>query len=568
MLRLLWTVLVRALAFLPLLLVRGWRRLRLGSEAVVGVRVGRARSDGAGSLSSSRELVEGLLELARDPRVKALVVDLRGVSGGWATVQEIRRALARVRKAGKLVVTHVDGLDLRDLYLASVADRVWLTPTATVFVSPVGSRLQFVGDALALFGLRVEVESAGDYKSFGERFTRSYPTRENREQLTTVLTDLQQQVVAGIARARGVEPAAVEALVGAGPLDPEAAVAAGLVDGLAYPDQARAALRELLGGRKRAVGFGRWLRLFQAERWLSSLGREEPGLAVVHLEGPIVMGAEAQGGAGHRIDADRVVPVLDRLRKDDSVRGVVLFVDSPGGSALASDLIARSVRRVADHKPVIAAFHDVSASGGYYLSAPASEIIAREGTITGSIGGVGGKVVRGPALERWGVRGETVAAGPGADFFGPWRGFTRTEREQYRAMLMRTYERFLTVVAGGRRRPVAAIEPVAGGRIWTGRQAQEHGLVDHLGGLDRALERARALSGVEPDRGRVRHIRFPPPRYQVLQALLSRGVARFDLLSLLPGGTASTLVRLLRASPGAPLALLPWDIDGGTSRPS
>lgn len=564
MLRALWSGLLRLLAVLPLLLVRGWRALRLRGHGVVRVALGADRSEQGASLSTSRALIEAIEEMADDDAVRAVVVDLRGVRGGWASLQELRRALGNLRRKGKLVLTHLDTLELRDLYLSSVADRVWMTPTGVALLSPVGARLQFFGDALAAFGVKVEVVAAGDYKSFGERFSRSFASAPNREALSTVLADLEALLVEGVAAARGVDPSVVRGVLSAGPLEPEALVELGLIDGVAYPDEARERLRQLMGARRRQTGFGAYLFWKRAERWLANLGARRDDVAVVHLEGAIVHGAEAQGGAGSRIDADRVVPVLDGLRKRHDVRAVVLYVDSPGGSALASDLIARSVGRLAAKKPVVAAFHNVSASGGYYLSAPASEIVAREGTITGSIGVIGGKVVVGPALARLGVHGETVSPTPGAGFLGPWRGFDRQERERYQAMLQRTYDRFLAVVSGGRKLPVAAVHAVAQGRIWTGRQALERGLVDHLGGLDLAVERAQRLAGLEPLRGRVRHVRFPPPRLSVLRALARRRLSAADLTELLWSqlGRAGTVARMLQAQPGVPLALLPWDIDG------
>jgi protease IV len=563
-LRLLWTALIRALVFLPLIGIRALRRLLMGRRFVARVSLGKSRSDQGASLAASRTLVEGLQAMAGDDRVRGVVVDLRNVRGGWASVQELRRAIAGLRKSGKLVVAHLDGLDLRDLYLASATDRVWLTPSGIMAIQGLGARLQFLGDALTGVGVTVEMEAAGEYKSFGERFTRAYPSSQNREALSVVLEDLQEQVVAGIAAGREVDPDVVIQAMNEGPVPAERALELGLVDGVAYPDQARTMLRELLGGRARQGDFGRYQRWSRVEQWLERLGRGGPSVAIVHLEGPIVHGAEAQGGVGNRIDADRVVPVLDELRRSSNVRSVVLYVNSPGGSALASDLIARAVRRLADNKPVVASFDDVSASGGYYLSAPASEIVAREGTITGSIGVVGGKVVVGPALAQFGVHGETVTAGPGAGFFSPWRRFTRVEREQYRAMLTQTYDRFIAIVAGGRKRPKSAITPYAEGRIWTGRQALEHGLVDHLGGLDRAMARSRALAGLEPGEGHVRHIRFAPPRFRMISSLLGRGSTHADPMDLILDrlGAAGNLARMLRAEPGAPLALLPWDIDG------
>jgi len=556
--------LLRLLALAPLLLVRGWRWLRLRGHGIVRVELGADRGRGSSTLAAGRALVESLQEMARDDAVRIVILDLRDVRGGWAALQELRAALRGLRSSGKVVVTHLDTLDLRELYLASVADRVWMTPTGTALIGPIGARMQFFGDALASLGVEVEVVAAGDYKSLGERFSRSFASAPNREALSAVLRDLQGLLVEEIATARGVESGVVQRALEAGPIDPLQLVSWGLIDGVAYPDELRGRLEDLAGRRPTPQGFGGYLFWRRLERRLEELGATRDDVAVVHLEGTIVHDAEGGSGSGARIEPDRVVPVLERLRKQPSVRAVVLFIDSPGGSALASDLIARSVGRLVQTKPVVAAFQNVSASGGYYFAAPATEIVAREATITGSIGVIGGKVVLGPALARVGVHGETISPTPGAGFLGPWRRFERTERARFEAMLQRTYDRFLAVVSGGRKRPVPAIHAVAQGRIWTGRQALEHGLVDHLGGLDLAVERAQRLASLEPHRGRLRHVRFPPPRLGALRSLVRRRAGAGGLLELLLGrlGRTGRVARLLHTHPGAPLAVLPWDIDG------
>ena len=564
MLRALWSGLVRLLAFVPLVLIRGWRRLRLRGHGIVRLRLARDRASKPGNLAGDRMLVEAIREMAQDAAVRVVVVDLRDAGGGWASLQELRSALADLRASGKLVVTHVDSMDLRTLYLSSAMDRVWMTPTGMALLSPIGARMQFFGDALAALGVEVEVVAAGDYKSLGERFSRAFASAPNREALSTVLADLESILVEEVATARGVPEDTIRTVLQAGPLEPAELVQHGLIDGVAYPDEAFEHLEALAGRRPSAIGFGGYLFWKRLERRLAELGATRDDVAIVHLEGTIVHGAEGGGGSGSRIDPERVVPVLDRLREQRSIRAVVLYIDSPGGSALASDLIARSVGRLTREKPVIAAFHNVSASGGYYLAAPATEIVAREGTITGSIGVIGGKVVIGGALARVGVHGETVSPTPGAGFLGPWRGFDRFERERYRTMLQRTYDRFLAVVSGGRKRPVDAIHAVAQGRIWTGRQALEHGLVDHLGGLDVAVQRAQGLASLEPHRGRLRHVRFPPPRLGALRSLARRRADTDGVLELVLErlGGAGTVARLLHDAPGAPLAVLPWDIDG------
>lgn len=556
------SILLGLLAFLPLQLVRAVRMLQRRGRVVVKAKLGSDGSGGRRSLAGDVALLEALRRISDDPKVRGVVVDLRNVTVGWATLQELREAIEELRSNGTLVVTHLDTASTRELVLASAADRVWLTPSGDVFLQGVGAHLNFYGDALKGLGVVVDMEAAGAYKSFGEPFTRAFPTQANREQTGALVGDLQAQLVAQLAEARGLEPATVEALMAESPLSADRALEAGLVDGLAYADQADDRLEDLLDGARTVSlrAYSRWARW---EERLRRLTQAHQHVAVVHLEGPIVHGAEAAGGAGPRIDADRVVPVLESLRRDGSAQAVVLYVNSPGGSALASDLIARSVRRIVEKKPVVALFGDVSASGGYYLSAPALELFARPGTITGSIGVVGGKVALGPALERVGVHHERIAAGPDSGLMNPWSPLTPDQRRRFRQTLSRTYDRFLKVVSAGRKQPVEAIHAVAQGRVWTGRQALDNGLVDHLGGLDEALARVRVLASMDPRHDRVLHVRFPPPRYQVLQALMAGGAQVRDLVGAALGslGPAGRMASMVRQHPMQPLMLLPYEVD-------
>lgn len=553
---------LRAAAWLPLQLVRLVRQAQLRGRPVLTVALGSDRPPPAHV--EARQLAL-LRQFADDPAVRAVVLDLRDLQRGWASLQDLRHAIDAIRSSGTLVVAHLDTLTTRELYLASAADRVWLTPVGEVFLQGVAAHLNFYGDALKALGVVVDLEAAGTYKSFGEPFTRGFPTRANREQTLALVAELQSQILGAIAKGRDLDPDLLEGLLEESPLSAERAQALGLVDDLLYADQAEDTLEALLDNdlrRIRGRWYSRWVRL---ERWLAALGHARGRIAVVHLEGSIV--ESDKNNPGQAIASEDVVPALDSLRDDKRVLAVVLAVNSPGGSALASDLIARAVRRLVEEKPVVAAFGNVSASGGYYLSAPAVEVVARPGTITGSIGVVGGKLAIGPALERVGVHQERVGPSPDSGLFHPWRPLSTAQRARFRAMLQRTYDRFLQVVAAGRKMPREAVDAVAQGRIWTGTQAKERGLVDHLGDLAAAIERARLLADLEPHEQRVRHLRFAPSRLQRLRALLGAGAragaGEFDLITgaLAALGPAGRMARLVRAHPLQPLLLLPYEVE-------
>jgi protease-4 len=454
--------------------------------------------------------------------------------------------------------------------LAAV-DRGSLTPSGEVLLTGFASSQTFLADALALLGVRATLMSAGTYKSFGERFTRNAPSAPHREAVTHVLGGLWDEALATIAADRRQSSAQIGALLGRAPLDPADLHAAGGVDQLAYPDQAAAEVDQLLGGPAPTRSLRWWWRLRRAEAGLRGFIAGGPRLCVVELDGPISAGPPGPGERGPRIDPEEVVPLLDALREDPSVAGVVLAIHSPGGSALASDLIARAVRRLADTRPVIALLGDVAASGGYYIAAPCSEIIARPSTITGSIGVVGGKIVLRDALTRFGVHPESITVGPDAELLSPLTGWDRDQADRFRASLQRTYARFLAVVAGGRGLPLAAVEAVAEGRIWTGRQALAHGLVDRLGDLEVALSRLRLLAGVAPGAGRVHVHRFAPPRHGLLRLLLAQVRAPQAKAPRLPaavfaalggqGGALGVVLEELWLRPLAPLCVAPLELD-------
>ncbi|MCK6502355.1 signal peptide peptidase SppA [Myxococcota bacterium] len=562
MLSLAWSTLLSWLALPLSWLVRRLRRWQLGRSGVLALSLShdlprRAPLEGIAATAAL------LRAMGEDPLLRAVRLHLRSPSLGWAAAQDLHQALLALRARGKLVFVHLEHAGNQELLLASAADRAWLAPAGEVFLTGVDAWLVFAGDLLGRLGVRVEIEAAGAYKSFGETYARAFPSPANRLATAALVEDLGAQLVETLASARKVPEERVRALLRRCPVPPEEALAAGLIDGVGHADQADAALEAQLGRSLRPVAFHRYARLLALERALARVGRRGRVVSVVHLEGPVVHGAEPSGGGGHRIDADRVVPVLDQLREAEQVGAAVLFVNSPGGSALASDVIARAVERLAQAKPVVAVFANVAASGGYYVAAPCAEIVAQPGSITGSIGVVGGKLAIGGAAGQVGVHAEVVRSDEQAMMLSAWRPFRPEERARFRALLDRTYDRFLAVVAAGRKRPVQDIADHAQGRVWTGRQALERGLVDRLGGLDEGLSRARALAGLPSDAAVV-HQRFPPPRFRLLAQLLGRDARAAapgpDLLDqgLASLGEAGGRLSLLRHLPGQALALLPW----------
>ncbi|MFZ5478138.1 MAG: S49 family peptidase [Myxococcota bacterium] len=494
-------------------------------------------------------------DVADSPEVRGLRVRVQHAPGGWANLASLREAFAAVRRAGKLVVFELEQCGNGELYLASVGDRVWIRPMTTLHVMGVGASMRFAGAALAKLGLRFDMEAAGAYKSFGETFTRSFATPENREAIGELVRDIQDELERGIAEGRRIEVAAVREAIADAPLDPEEAVARGLVDGALYPDAVLAELERMFEKDFARMPFWAWHRVHAGKARLESWMEGQKQVTVVHLEGPVVDGDGVPGQPS--IAARPVCKALEELAEDDEVAGAVLAIKSPGGSATASDLVWRAVQKLQEKKPVVAVFGDVAASGGYYIAAPAAEIIARANTLTGSIGVVGGKLVVGAALARLGVHTEHVLGAPHADYLSAEVPFDDVGRARFRAGLERFYRGFVERVAAGRRRPYDAVEPFARGRVWTGRRALEVGLVDRLGGVEDGVARVAALAGVHVPRRVDVFLATPPSRLMRLaRSAMEAAVPQLRLLPTLPPEAM-----LLAESRGAPLVLLPWEID-------
>lgn len=549
---------VRALTLPP-----GWLTARM-LDFIVDRRLGRR---GMLELTLDHKLrplpaLRALEKAMAHPSVRGLIFHVRDIRWGWAALAEWREALARFRAAGHLVIATVEATGNGGYYLASAADRVLMAASGELGVVGVGAALSFFGPALEKLGVQFDVVAAGAYKSFGEQFTRSEPSPENREAMEALIEDLHHELVHGVAESRGLAVEDVQALIDRAPLRADEALEAGLVDALGWDDTLDTMLEELLGDEARRVRAGFVERMDHWARRLDNLFVSAPSVAVVHLEGGVVMGDQPQNGRA-AISARDVPPVLTQLAEHPAVKAVVLSIDSPGGSALASDIIWRSVELLKRQKPVVASLSNVAASGGYYIAAGASEIVARPNTMTGSIGVVGGKLVLGRALEKVGVNTTVIARGRNVGVEGIWEPFDDQQRARFRQRLKSTYDLFLKRVSAGRRRPVSAIEPYAEGRVWSGTDALDNGLVDHLGGLEYALSRARMLAGLRAgqDWRRVDLVIRPPGSR--LMNLLRRSIAEGAWLREPSSATVSSL-EILAHSPDQPLAIFPAELDLGT----
>lgn len=542
-----------ALVGLPVgLVAQGVARAISGSGAVLRLDY-RAPAE----LVERAELVHRLRRAAVDPGVAGVVVRWSELPSSWAAAHDLREALGAVRAAGKGTWALLVSPSHVGLWLASAAEHLALVPTGEVLLLGLGAQVLFFRTALDRVGLEADLEAAGEYKAFGERFQRTHASPAHQENLQQLVDELQGHLVSELAASRGLDEAVVLRAMDAAPLAAARAREIGLVDSLAYPDQLEDDILSSRAGA-RFLDFSTWARVDAIREWAEERGHLGPTVAVVHLEGPIVVDERRRRTS---IRSRKVVPVLRKLREDDGVAAVVLHVNSPGGSSLASDLIWREVEQLAAVKPVVASFEGVAASGGYYLSAPATEILARPGTLTGSIGVFGGKVVVREGLRRAGVAAQSFGTSDSATMFSPHARFTDRQRARFREMLDRTYDAFVERVATGRGRERDEVEPHCRGRVWTGVTARERGLVDGEGDLDAAILRAAELASLARGRVQRRDLLPSQDRSLVGRAMkASRSAALVELDPLVQLVDPGPQLGVLLAHPEQALAMLPWEL--------
>lgn len=445
-----------------------------------------------------------LRRFERDPNVRVLLLRLGGIRAGLAKVQELRNALQRIRKAGKTILVYMEGASLKSYYLASVANHIFFHPAGTLFMSGLSSQRIFLAGTLQDLGIKAEFIKRGKFKTAPNRFTHKDFSPSDRKATHSLLGDLFQQVVEGMASSRKIKKAKVMSWFKHGLFTAQDAKKFGLVQQLIHWDQIGGKIARLLRVRLRLDG-RYFYRRTQRKRW-----RGYPRVAVIHVDGVISSGRNFDDVlfGQHLSGSFTLVRMLERVRYDSSVKAVVLRVDSPGGSVIASDRIWRAVKLLKRVKPVVVSMAGVAASGGYYIAAPATRIFASPGTITGSIGVYAGKFDFSGFFRKLGANPAIIKKGPAADLYSAVRPFSSVHRKMMERNIGQTYLSFLKKVAKGRKLKLAAVKKVAAGRVWTGRQAKKVGLVDEIGGFLDAIALARKLGGL-PVGAKVDYLSLP-----------------------------------------------------------
>jgi protease-4 len=460
-----------------------------------------------------RAVLRTLHEAGDDARVRGLVVKIGGAGLPWAIVQELRAGLRAFAASGKPTVAWAESLGeggngTSDYVLATGCSEIWLQPSGEVALLGIAVETTFLRGALDKLGIEPQLDKRYEYKSAADRIMRSEFTPEGREAIDRVVESIWDTAVDAAATARGLAADTVRTLSDTAPFAAADALAAGLIDRLGYRD-------EVYADAKKRAGDG--VELLFADQWTprrkapSLVRRSKDFVALVEGHGEIAVGRSKPGARGQVLGSDSVSAALRAARENDHATAVLFRVDSPGGSAVASDTIWREVALTREAgKPVVVSMGALAGSGGYYIACPADVIVAQPTTITGSIGVLGGKIVVADLLERLGLGTGAVAHGGSARMYSLRQSFTEDEQTRLAAMLDRVYAEFVQKVADGRGMAYDAVHEVARGRIWSGADAAGNGLVDELGGLRDAADIARQRAGLRGDAPGRAALTIPP----------------------------------------------------------
>lgn len=473
---------------------------------------------GAGRPMVLREAVGAIHRAAKDDRVAGLIARVQVSAAAPGPVQELREAIAEFTAAKPSVAWSETFPGTMSYYLASAFGEIWMQPSGTVGLIGFATNAMFLRDALDKAGVEAQFVARGEFKSAANLFTQDRYTEAHREADSRLIESLHAQVWQAIAESRGLDSAALDGIADRAPLLRDDAVAAHLVDRIGFRDEAYRRIAELSGAGdvdpdSPDAPARLYLSRYAQTRKPSVPGRNrKPAIAVVTVAGPIVSG---RGGpqvlpfSRSSAGGDTIAAALREAGADDDVKAVVLRVDSPGGSVNGSETIWREVSRIrAAGRPVVASMGGVAASGGYYIAMAADTIVANPGTVTGSIGVVTGKLVTRELKDRLGIGSDSVRTNANADAWSPNDRFTPEQQAMVEAEADLFYDDFVRRVAQARGMPVDDVDAVARGRVWTGADAHERGLIDELGGLRTAIRRAKLLAGLDAD-AEVRLVGYP-----------------------------------------------------------
>jgi len=436
-------------------------------------------------------LVLTIYRAADDPSIGEMVLSLNGLTLGFGQAQELREAVRYFKSHGKGVICYLSSPNNVSYYVASIADQILIPPVSQLRLVGLRAELTFYAGTLSKLGVNVELLKVGEHKTAAETYTRTASSAENRQQINRLLDDLYDQFVEAIAEGRGLTVDSVVSLIDNGPFTSTEALAFDLVDGLSYRDE----LMEEYLDRMPEVSFRHYL----ADTLLNDDWRPVPKIALVVAEGEITSDSDSRSplASSDKLTPSLLSKALNRARNNPDVKGIILRVNSPGGWALASEVIYHQTVRASEKKPFIVSMSNVAASGGYYISMSAERIFADPATITGSIGIYGGKADMSGLYDKIDLGKELYTRGKYAGMLSTIRPFTEDERIKYQSHLQAFYDHFIDLVANNRKLGVDSVDALSRGRVWTGREALANGLVDETGGLRQSIEHLADALGLE-----------------------------------------------------------------------
>lgn len=487
------------------------------------------------------DIWQSLQRAAVDPKIKAVVLMPRNMAVGWAKLQELRSNLVEFKKSGKPLLVLLRAPRTPEYYLATAADKIYLIPEDMLDMKGVRVEMTYFKGALDKIGAKMEAEHAGKYKDALDTYTRTGMTPETREVLNSVLDGLYGHLLETISSARKMSVAEAKAAVDQGPFLSEQAVKLKLADAVLYEDQFFDEVKKAIGGAEvKRVSLRDYLRAGGSE------GKSR--VAIIVTDGTIIRGSSGGNAFGEEdsITVANSVKMLREVADSESIKGVVLRVDSPGGDAVASDEILREVKLLSKKKPMVISMSDVAASGGYYISMTGDPVLAYSNTITGSIGVIYGKVNLKGLYDKLGLTKELLQRGENAAIDSEYYELTPGGRKKLREGVDEVYKSFVGIVAESRKKSFEEIHELAQGRVWLGSQAKERALVDELGGLDKAIEMVKERAKIAKDE-KVRVVVYPRKR-TLLEQILSQNAPSVEL--------RATRAAIRELTGGLPLELL------------
>jgi protease IV len=500
-----------------------------------------------GRALSVHDVWEGFRMAKADDRIRCVLLRLGYLECDWAKISEVRDAVRGFRKSGKKVYAYIEeapDFD-KEYYLATACDRIILHPLGWLGVNGIGGWVPFFKEGLDKLGIEAHFEHVEEYKTAYNMFTEKGFTEAHKLMMDSLYQDIFSEYVRTVAEARKKTEAEVRAAIDKGLYQGEQALEAGLVDDLLYEDELASLLQDR-GKKLKRTRFSEYIRTNPGGLGLET-GRK---VALLYATGPIIGGEGVYSTIGSRT----LSQALRRAREDRSITAIVLRVDSPGGSAVASDVIWRETFLAKKAKPLVISMSDMAGSGGYWISMAGHRIVAQPQTLTGSIGVLAGKFSLAGLYDKLGITAERLTYGQRADLFSTFRPFSPEEREFLKQSILWTYDKFLTKAAEGRNLTREEVDKVGRGRVWTGRQALEIKLIDELGGLDKALDLAKSLAGIPADED-VKLVVWPH-RTSLFGAIFGRQEIKADLISSSELGKRLQILRVLEKE--NPWAVMPF----------